>query len=84
MGVIAWGLLNRAPWAWWAGVLIAGLLLAASLLALGAAAALGEGARVMLAPGDAPFLILSSLALAIVVALLLAPSCRTAFRDPAA
>ena len=84
MGVIAWGLLNRAPWAWWAGVLTAGLLLAASLLALGAAAALGEGARVMLAPGDAPFLILSSLALAIVVALLLAPSCRTAFRDPAA
>ena len=84
MGAVAWGLLNRARWAWWAGVLVAGLLLVASLLALGGEAALGEGARVTLAPGDAPFLILSCLAYAIAVTLLLAPSSRTAFRDPAA
>ncbi len=85
MGLIAWGLLNRARWAWWAGVLFTGLLLAVSLLALGAVTVMrAEGEHVTLPVGLTLPLVLSGLACATVGALLLAPSSRAAFRDPSA
>lgn len=82
MGLLTWGLLNRARWAWWAGVLFTGWNLVVCLLALGAVLAMGaEGERVTLPPGFALSLVLCSLVFATVVALLLAPSSRAAFRD---
>jgi len=80
MGLVAWALLNRTPWAWWAGVVLAGFLLILCLLAVIAVVALAEGERETLPPGYALFFALSAVAFATVVALLLAPSSRAAFR----
>lgn len=83
MALVAWALLHRAQWAWWVSVVVAGLFLILCLFALVAVAALAEGEREMLPPAYALFLLLSALAFAAVVALLLVPSSRAAFRRPA-
>ena len=81
-GLIAWGLVHRARWAWWLGV-----ILAAFWLAAGAAAVLvvERGDVYWLQPsGFQVFLIVSLLCLGLVLALLLSPSARRVFRRPAA
>jgi hypothetical protein len=81
-GLIAWGLVHRARWAWWLGV-----ILAAFWLAAGAAAVLvvERGDVYWLQPsGFQVFLMVSLLCLGLALALLLSPSARRVFRRPAA
>ena len=81
-GLIAWGLVQRARWAWWLGV-----VLAAFWLVAGAAAVLvvERGDVYWLQPsGFQVFLMVSLLCLGLVLALLLSPSARRVFRRPAA
>ena len=79
-GVIAWGLLHRARWAWWLG-----LALAAAWLIVGALTALvvEHGDVYWLRPsGFQIFLVVSLLCLGLSLMLLLSPSARGAFRRP--
>jgi hypothetical protein len=81
-GVIAWGLLHRARWAWWLG-----LALAAAWLIAGALTALvvEHGDVYWLRPsGFQIFLVVSLLCLGLSLVLLLSPSARGAFRRPPA
>jgi peptidoglycan/LPS O-acetylase OafA/YrhL len=81
-GFIAWGLVHRARWAWWLGV-----ILAAFWLAAGAAAVLvlERGDVYWLQPsGFQVFLMVSLLCLGLALALLLSPSARRVFRRPPA
>jgi hypothetical protein len=81
-GLIAWGLVQRARWAWWLGV-----ILAAFWLVAGAAAVLvvERGDVYWLQPsGFQVFLMVSLLCLGLALALLLSPSARRVFRRPAA
>jgi hypothetical protein len=81
-GLIAWGLLHRARWAWWLGLGLAAFWLAAGALAL---LVLERGDLYWLPPsGFQVFLAVSLLCLGLVLALLLSPSTRTVFRRPAA
>jgi hypothetical protein len=80
-GVIAWGLLHRARWAWWLG-----LGLAVAWLAAGALTALvvEHGDVYWLRPsGFQIFLAVSLLCLGLSVVLLLSRSARGVFRRPA-
>jgi peptidoglycan/LPS O-acetylase OafA/YrhL len=80
--LIAWGLLRRARWAWWLGVILAAFWLAAGAVA---ALVIERGDVYWLPPsGFQLFLVPSLLALGIVLALLISPSARKAFRRPAA
>lgn len=80
--VIAWGLLHRAGWAWWLGLGLAALWLAAGALAV---LVLERGDVYWLPPsGLQIFLVVSLLSLALSLALLLSPSARAVFRPPAA
>jgi peptidoglycan/LPS O-acetylase OafA/YrhL len=81
-GLIAWGLVQRARWAWWLGVILAALWLVA-----GAAAVLvvERGDVYWLQPsGFQVFLMVSLLCLGLALALLLSPSARRVFRRPPA
>jgi hypothetical protein len=79
--VIAWGLLHRARWAWWLGVGLAAVGLAAGALAV---LVLERGDVYWLPPsGLQIFLVVSLLCLGLSLALLLSPSTRTVFRRPA-
>jgi hypothetical protein len=81
-GVIGWGLLQRARWAWWLGLVLAAVWLAAGALAV---LVLERGDVHWLPPsGFQIFLVISLLCLGLVVALLISPSARAAFRRPAA
>jgi peptidoglycan/LPS O-acetylase OafA/YrhL len=80
-GLIAWGLVQRARWAWWVGV-----ILAAFWLVAGAAAVLvvERGDVYWLQPsGFQVFLMVSLLCLGLALGLLLSPSARRVFRRPA-
>lgn len=80
-GLIAWGLLHRARWAWWLGLALATFWLAAGALAV---LVLERGDVYWLPPsGFQIFLVVSLLSLGLAVALLLSPSARTMFRRPA-
>lgn len=79
-GLIAWGLLRRARWAWWVG-------LGASLVGLTAGAmvvlVVEHGDVYWLPPSRyQAFLVLSFLSLGVAVAALVSPSARAAFRAP--
>jgi hypothetical protein len=81
-GLIGWGLLQRARWAWWLGLVLAAIWLVAGALAV---LVLEHGDVHWLPPsGFQMFLVVSLLCLGLVVALLLSPSARAAFRRPAA
>jgi hypothetical protein len=81
-GLIGWGLLQRARWAWWLGLVLAAIWLVAGALAV---LVLEHGDVHWLPPsGFQIFLIVSLLCLGLVVALLLSPSVRAVFRRPAA
>ena len=78
--LIAWGLLRRARWAWWLG-----LVLAVSWLSAGALAVLvfDRGDVYWLPPsGFQTFLVVSLVCLGLAVALLMSPSVRVVFRRP--
>jgi peptidoglycan/LPS O-acetylase OafA/YrhL len=80
-GMIAWGLVHRARWAWWLGV-----ILAAAWLVAGAVAVLvvDRGDVYWLQPsGFQVFLMVSLLCLGLALGLLLSPSARRVFRRPA-
>ena len=79
--LIGWGLLRRARWAWWLGLVLAAMWLVAGALAV---LVLERGDVHWLPPGGWQiFLVVSLLCLGLVVALLLSPSARAAFRRPA-
>ena len=81
-GVIGWGLLQRARWAWWLGLILAAVWLVAGGLAV---LVLERGDVHWLPPsGWQIFLVVSLLCLGLAVALLLSPSARAVFRGPAA
>ena len=81
-GVLAWGLLRRARWAWWAGVVLSAFWLAAGTAAL---LVLERGDVYWLQPsGFQALLVVALLALCGALALLLSLSARTAFRRPGA
>jgi hypothetical protein len=81
-GIIAWGLLQRARWAWWLGVVVAVVWLVAGALTV---FVFERGDVHWLRPsGVQTFLVVSLLCLGLVVALLLSPSARAVFRRPAA
>jgi hypothetical protein len=77
-GLIAWGLLHRARWAWWLGLGLAAFWLATGALAV---LVLEHGDVYWLPPsGFQIFLVVSLLCLGLAFALLLSPSARTVFR----
>jgi hypothetical protein len=77
-GLIGWGLLQRARWAWWLGLVLAAIWLGAGALAV---LVLDRGDVHWLPPsGFQIFLVVSLLCLGLVVALLLSPSARAVFR----
>lgn len=81
-GLIAWGLLQRARWAWWLGLVLAAVWLVAGALAV---LVLERGDVYWLPPsGFQIFLVVSFLCLGLTIALLLSPSARAVFRRPAA
>jgi hypothetical protein len=81
-GLIGWGLLQRARWAWWLGLVLAAIWLVAGAVAV---LVLEHGDVHWLPPsGLQIFLVVSLLCLGLVVALLLSPSARAVFRRPAA
>ena len=81
-GLIAWGLLQRARWAWWLGLVLAAVWLVAGALTV---FVFERGDVHWLRPsGLQTFLIVSLLCLGLAVALLLSPSARAVFRRPAA
>jgi hypothetical protein len=79
--LIAWGLLQRARWAWWLGVVLAAVWLAAGAVAV---LVLERGDVHWLPPsGLQIFLVVSLLCLGLAVAMLVSPSARAAFRRTA-
>jgi hypothetical protein len=81
-GLIAWGLLQRAWWAWWLALLLAAFWLAAGALAV---LVLERGDVYWLPPsGFQIFLVVALLCLGLALAFLLSPTARRAFRRPAA
>ena len=81
-GIIAWGLLQRARWAWWVGLTLAVVWLVAGALTV---FVFERGDVHWLRPsGVQTFLVVSLLCLSLVVALLVSPSARAVFRRPAA
>ena len=81
-GLIAWGLLQRARWAWWLGLVLAAVWLVAGALTV---LVLEHGDVHWLRPsGFQVFLVVSLLCLGLAVALLLSPSARAVLRRPAA
>lgn len=81
-GLIAWGLLRRARWAWWVGVILSAFWIAAGAISV---LVLERGDVYWLPPsGFQAFLVVALLALGGVLALLLSPSARRAFRRPVA
>ena len=81
-GIIAWGLLQRARWAWWLGLVVAAVWLAAGALTV---FVFERGDVHWLRPSSVQtFLVISLLSLGLVVALLLSPSARAVFRRTAA
>lgn len=79
-GLIGWGLLQRARWAWWLGLIFAVVWLVAGALAV---LVLERGDVHWLPPsGLQIFLVTSLLCLGLAVALLLSPSARAVFRRP--
>ncbi|HST61459.1 MAG TPA: hypothetical protein VLK84_22325 [Longimicrobium sp.] len=79
--VIAWGLLRGDRWAWWMGVIFAGLWAALGGVALLVIARLGAWEKMPLGGFSAPFLVLSLLMTGAALALLLQPASRDAFVD---
>jgi hypothetical protein len=81
-GLSGWGLLRRARWAWWIGLVFAAFWLAADALPV---LVIERGDVYWLRPGGfQTFLVVSLLCLGLAVALLLSPSARAVFRRPAA
>jgi hypothetical protein len=81
-GIIAWGLLRRARWAWWLGLVLAVFWLSAGALSV---LVFERGDVYWLAPsGFQTFLVVSLVSLGSAVALLISPSARSVFRRPAA
>ena len=81
-GLIAWGLLRRARWAWWLGLVLAVFWLVAGALTV---LVFERGDIYWLPPsGFQLFLAGSLVCLGGTVALLLSPSSRKAFRRPPA
>jgi hypothetical protein len=79
-GLIAWGLLRRARWAWWLGLIFAAVWLGAGALAV---LVLERGDVYWLPPsGLQIFLVISLLCLGLALALLLSPSARAVFGRP--
>ena len=79
---ISWGLVLRARWAWWLGLVLAAVWLVAGALAV---FVLENGDVHWLPPSGFQILLVTSLlCLGLVVALLLSPSARAVFRRPAA
>jgi hypothetical protein len=80
-GVIAAGLVRRAPWAWWLGVVLGAIWLVSGALAV---LVLEHGDVYWLPPsGFQSVLVVSLGLLGVALALLLSPSARKAFRRPA-
>ena len=83
MAFIAWGLLRRAHWAWWCGVLLPSFFTVAGIVALGFFWRIRNEAPEAWSAVSSPLIVGYILALAVAVALLLLPSSRAAFRKPA-
>ncbi len=79
--VIAWGLLRGERWAWWMGVIFAGLWASLGGVALLVIARMGAWDRLPLSGFSAPFLVLSLLITGAALALLLQPASRDAVTD---
>ena len=78
--LVAWGLLRGERWAWWLGLALALLWLAAAAATM---AVLDRGDVHWLQPSAAQlFLAAGTLSLGLAVALLLTPSARRAFQRP--
>ena len=82
MTFITWGLLRRAHWAWWCGVLLPGFFSVAGIVALGTVWRIRDQAPEAWSVVSSPLIVGYTFGLAIAVALLLLPSSRTAFRKP--
>ncbi len=77
-GIIAWGLLRRARWAWWLGLVMAAFWLSAGALAV---LVLERGDVYWLSPsGFQTVLVVSLVCLGSAVALIISPSARAVFR----
>ncbi len=80
-GLIAWGLLHRARWAWWLALVLAAVWLVAGALTV---LVLEQGDVHWLRPsGFQTFLVVSLLCLGLAVALVHSPSGRAVLRRPA-
>ena len=80
-GVIAAGLVRRAPWAWWLGVALGAIWLVSGALAV---LVFEHGDVYWLPPSGFQSLLVVSLGLlGVALALLFSPSARKAFRRPA-
>jgi peptidoglycan/LPS O-acetylase OafA/YrhL len=78
--LVAWGLLRGERWAWWLGLALAVLWLAAGAVTM---TVLERGDVHWLQPSNAQlFLAAGMIGLGLAVALLLTPSARRAFRRP--
>lgn len=80
-GLIAWGLMQRSRWAWWAGILFPGFWIASAVLALVAYMALVDAdGPSQFPPAFAGFMVVSVAILTWAVGLLLTRQVRDAFR----
>jgi len=84
MSLIAWALLKGARWAWWLGVLLPGFFLVGGVVGLGLIFRFRDEAPEVWSAVATPLLVLSFVALAAAIVLLLLPSSRAAFRRVAA
>jgi hypothetical protein len=79
-GLIAWGLLRRARWAWWLGLVVGGLWLVAGAMAV---LVFEQGDIYWPAPsGFQTFLVGSLVCLGAALAFMISPSARAALRRP--
>lgn len=85
MALVAWGVLQRARWAWWLAVALSGFWVVGSVVGLGAMFHIGGSEAAEVLPGG--FLMVMSVTAALLVAaiiLLCLPKSRAAFKAPKA
>jgi hypothetical protein len=80
VGLVAWGLWRRARWAWWIGVIMAGLLCLTGSLAIAILRVTPDTSAVNSSAALTPFLYIYVVLMGAVAVLLLLPSSRAAFR----
>lgn len=81
--LIAWGLWQRARWAWWTGVLLPGLLVVMGVVTLSQHLRFRAMAPDVRMPRPLPLVIMTVVAQTVSVVLLLTATSRRVFRRPA-